>query len=76
MMDGSGMMDTTMGIYMFLVWGVIFVGLVLAVRWLAGRCNQDQANGGRQTPLDILRQRYARGEIDREEFEQKKKDLE
>ncbi len=29
-----------------------------------------------ETPLDILKKRYARGEIDREEFEQRKKDLE
>lgn len=29
-----------------------------------------------ETPLDILKKRYAMGDIDKEEFEQKKKDLE
>jgi Short C-terminal domain len=41
------------------------------IRWLIR-----QSQAGRVDPaLDILRQRYARGEINREEFETKKRDL-
>lgn len=62
-------------IFMLLFWGVIIFGLILAVRWMS-----NQGNPGRkkqpQTPLEILKARYARGEISRDEFERMKKDLE
>jgi len=63
---GIGMMAM-----MFVFWGLVIAGIVLAVRWL-GR----QAGDGRSDrALQILRERYARGEIDREEFEAKQRDL-
>ena len=52
---------------------VIVLGLVFAFRAAAG------ASGGNrqaeETPLEILEKRYARGEITKEEFETKKRDL-
>ena len=63
---GIGMM-----LMMFLFWGIVIVGLVLAIRWLL-----DQGKHARSvTGLEILKQRYAKGEIDKEEFEAKKRDL-
>ena len=63
---GLGMM-----LMMLLFWGLILVGLVLGIRWLIAQGKQTRPDSA----LEILRQRYARGEINREEFETKRKDL-
>ena len=63
---GLGMM-----LMMVVFWGVVIAALVLAIRWMA-----HQAGGPRpDAALEILRQRYAKGEIDRNEFEARKRDL-
>ena len=64
---GIGMM-----LMMLSFWGVVIVGIVLGIRWLA---SQGTAPRSTDPALDILRQRYARGEINKEEFEAKKRDL-
>jgi len=43
----------------------------LVIRWLLGQGKETRTDSA----LEILRQRYARGEINKEEFEAKKKDL-
>ena len=63
---GIGMM-----LMVLLFWALVIVAIVLGVRWLVGQPKGSQ----RDSALEILRQRYARGEINREEFEQKKRDL-
>ena len=63
---GVGMM-----LMMLVFWGLIIVGLVLGIRWLVSQGRQSRGD----TALDILRQRYARGEIDKEEFETRKREL-
>jgi putative membrane protein len=56
------------------IWFVLFWGLVVwAVVSLTHR-HEAGASGG-QAALEIAKQRYARGEISREEFEQLKRDL-
>lgn len=72
---GPGMMWGWWGIgwiFMILFWGFVILCLILLVRWLIG---MGKTSRPEETPLDILKKRYARGEIDKEEFEQKKKDL-
>ena len=63
------------GNLMFLFWGVIIGGIALLVAGLArhrhggGTSQGTQAADRGESPLEILKRRYAGGEIDREEFE-------
>ncbi len=62
-------------LFMLLFWGLIIVGLVLLVRWLWDQGRSGTGSGTGEAPLDILKRRYARGEINKEEFDRMKKDL-
>jgi putative membrane protein len=66
------MMDGWMGFGgMWFGW-LLVIALVAAVVWFVAR----GARGSNQpSALDVLDQRYARGEIGREEYEQKRRDL-
>ncbi len=61
---------------MLLFWGLVIVVLVALVRTFAGPRSPGGPGGPEKSALDILKERYARGEIGREEYEQMKKDLE
>jgi len=58
-------------IVMLLIWVGIAVLAILTFRWFLRRSDTAE----KQTPLDIARERYAKGEITKEQFEQIKKDL-
>jgi putative membrane protein len=63
------------GLPMLLWWGLVIVAIVLVVRWLFAR----GTTGGppaQDSALTILRERYARGEISKEEFDARRRDLE
>lgn len=60
-------------IFMFVFWILIIVGIIYLVKALG---NQGRGGGiSGKTPLQILQERYAKGEIDKKEYEEKKKDL-
>ena len=59
-------------IFMLIFWVILILGVIALVRYLKGSERRD--NEGK-SPLDILKERYARGEIEKKEFEEKKKDL-
>jgi len=64
------------GIFMIVFWILLIVGLVYLIRWLAiSTKGESRGPSGGETALEILKKRYARGEINKEEFEEKKKDL-
>ncbi|HSH28935.1 MAG TPA: SHOCT domain-containing protein [Thiohalobacter sp.] len=69
---GWGFLGHGIGLLFWIVAIVLIVGLVVG---LSGRGG---GGGSRSTPSarEILKQRYAKGEIDREEYERKMKDLE
>jgi putative membrane protein len=63
-------------IFMILVLALVIAVAVLLVRWLGGSSltatpHQPPA----RTPLDVLKERFARGEIDKEEFEERRRIL-
>ncbi|PIR69077.1 electron transporter RnfE, partial [Candidatus Nomurabacteria bacterium CG10_big_fil_rev_8_21_14_0_10_03_31_7] len=57
------------GIMMILFWAVIIYFIVWLVR------NNKTNEVGDKKALEILKERYAKGEINKQEFEEKKKDL-
>lgn len=79
MYDGYGWWGGMMGFGFFgmiLFWVLVVAGVVALVRLLFGWGPRGLPPAPRgQTALDVLAERYARGEIDRAEFEQKRRDL-
>jgi putative membrane protein len=68
------------GLMMVLFWGAIIALIVWAVQAVVRRepsaTNVPQTGPATRTALDIVKERYAHGEVSREEFEQIRRDLE
>jgi putative membrane protein len=76
MMGGGYGMGWFGGAIMIAFWIAVIVGIVLLIRWLIISTRTTVRDGGSgDSALEILKRRYARGEIDKEEFEEKKRDL-
>jgi putative membrane protein len=71
-MGGFGWM-WLMPIFFIIFWGLVIWGIVALVRGLSGSRGSDSSKT--DSALEILKKRYARGEINKEEYDEKKKDL-
>ncbi len=72
--SGGGGWGMFGGLSMLLWWGLVIAAIFLLVRWLSpGAGKSPPAQEDRA--MVILRERYARGEIGKEEFEARKRDL-
>lgn len=75
---GGGMMQGTgfgagYGMYFGMIfWILILVGIVALVVWAVQKSGKAEIVAKEETALDILKKRYARGEIDKAEYEEKK----
>jgi putative membrane protein len=59
------------GLWMLLFWGGLIALIVWGVTRLTGQARRVQ----KHNPMDVARERYARGEISKEDFDQLRKDL-
>ena len=66
---GGGYLGMFIGI---IIWALIIAGVV----WLVIRLTKDKQESGQQGHKEILKARYAKGEIDKKEFEDMCKELE
>jgi putative membrane protein len=64
-----------MGIGMLLFWGLIIAAIVMLVRGFGAKSGGSEPGPREKTALDILGERYAKGEIDKAEFQEKRRDL-
>ena len=57
-------------VFMVLFWVLVILSIIALFKWLTG------SSGTRnKTAREILQERYARGEIDRKEYQEKTRDL-
>jgi len=68
--DGMGWW-MVFGSMMFIFWG----GLIALIVWGIIKVSRRGVSTPKHDPLNVAKERYAKGEISREEFEQLKKDL-
>lgn len=68
--SGHGMFG---GLMMILFWGIVIALILFAVKWVS---DNRGAGGPRRDALEILRERFASGDIDEEEFDRRRKVLE
>lgn len=62
-------------LFMVAFWGGIIFLIVWGIKKLTERTGTTTGRGEWQNPLDIAKERYAKGEITKEQYEQLKRDI-
>jgi len=78
-MGSLGWQEILLIVLTLVVWGLLIAGPVYLVRYLVPRTVRDSvhpSSSDRETPLDILKQRYARGEITAQQYQEMRRTLE
>jgi len=73
MMGGNWGYSWIGGSVMIFFWILVIIGVIVFIRGLTG--NRLCGVQTDETPLEMLRRRYARGDMTKDEFEAKKRDL-
>lgn len=66
------------GAFHMIIWVIVLIAIVAGIIWLmrtAVPSGMHQSSLGRSSGLDVLEERYARGDINRDEYLQKKRDI-
>ena len=74
--EGGHMMNYGYGYGGMFMWILVLIVLGVAIYFIVQSVKSKNVSGeARETPLDILKKRYAKGDITKEEFDQMKKEL-
>lgn len=73
--DGFGG-GAAMMVFMMLFGLLVVAGVVVGIVFLVRSVSAGSGRSGRSPALEVLQERFARGEIDREEFEERRRALE
>ncbi|USH00143.1 SHOCT domain-containing protein [Thermococcus argininiproducens] len=74
-MMGFGYFGIVGAIFMLLFWVAIIVAVVWFIKWIIEQSSSGATKTSKNRALEILDEKYARGEIDDEEYERRKRKL-
>jgi len=74
MMGGNGDMVFG-GVFMWIFWILLIIVIIVIAKAITGG-SSTPGRSADESPMDILKKRYARGEIDEQEYERRRRELE
>ncbi|MFA5629055.1 MAG: SHOCT domain-containing protein [Dehalococcoidales bacterium] len=73
-MVGNGVIFSTIFVYWAMI-VVFWIGIIVLVIWAVAKLIRSGKSVSSNSAIDIVKERYAKGEITKEEYEQIKKDI-